>query len=100
MNCTPVHYKRYYIVSITLILGDTESTRILKKTQMTLLSLQKPQRKMIMMVIVVRMMRTQKEDKNTESLGENQLLLHLLLTQMSRLVKIFLHNSGRQLYHN
>ena len=44
-----------------------------------------------MMVIVVRMMRTQKEDKNTESLGENQLLLHLLLTQMSRLVKIFLH---------
>ena len=42
LNCTSVHYKRYYIVSITLILGDTESTRILKKTQMTLLSLQKP----------------------------------------------------------
>ena len=42
-----------------------------------------------MMVIVVRMTRTQKENKNTESLGENQLLLHLLLTQMSRLVKIF-----------
>ena len=42
-----------------------------------------------MMVIVVRMMRTQKENKNTESLGENRLLLHLLLTQMSRLVKIF-----------
>ena len=42
LNCTPVHYKHYYIVSITLIVGDTESTRILKKTQMTLLSLQKP----------------------------------------------------------
>ena len=54
-----------------------------------------------MMVIVVRMMRTQKENKNTESLGENRLLLHLLLTQMSRLVKIFLHNNpGRRLYHN
>ena len=54
-----------------------------------------------MMVIVVRMMRTQKENKNTGSLGENRLLLHLLLTQMSRLVKIFLpNNSGCQLYHN
>ena len=54
-----------------------------------------------MMVIVVRMMRTQKEDKNTEGLGENRLLLHLLLTQMSRLVKIFLHNNpGHRLYHN